>query len=114
MAQNFKQVTSIIGDELVIRVLAKDDSIDFTAYTIASELRTNGGDGTLAGTFTIVKDLPDVAGKIVGFTAILSASVTALLIPKINYGLDYKIGLGSAVKHSERVVVKFEKAVSIS
>ena len=114
MAQNCKEIRAFIGDTLTIRILAKDASIDFTDYTITSELRTNGGEGTLAGTFTVTKDAPDVSGKVLGFTAALTAVITASLIPKVNYGIDYRLILGGAVQHSERVVIKFDRAVTVA
>jgi len=115
MAQNCKELEGLfVGDTLTIRILAKKNSIDFTAYTITSELRTNGGEGALAGTFTVIKDAPDVDGNIFGFTAVLSAAVTASLIPKVNYGIDYRFLLGGAEQHSGRVVIKFDKAVTVA
>ncbi len=101
-----------IGDDLVLRIISRDDLVDLAPYSITSELRTNGGDGILVATFSITKDSPNTLGKVLGFTAVLDKTETALLDASINYGLDYKLSMGGAVQHSERLVIRFEKVVT--
>jgi hypothetical protein len=106
------RIQSFIGDDLVIAANFKCQALDITPYTITSELRTNGGIGTIAAALTITKNAPDNTGRIFGFKAVASHADTALLSVDGDYVLDFKFQLGTEIQHTPKVAVEFLRRVT--
>lgn len=108
MSRIFKpRVQCFIGDDLIIPAKFAKEELDITPYTISSELRTDEGLGAIVGTLVITKNLPNLAGKIFGFTAKLGNSVTQGLVVGIEYGLDFKFVVNGEVQHTPMLLVEF-------
>lgn len=107
------RIQAFIGDDLILAVAFEDEELDLEPYSISCELRSNSGDGTLFGTLTIVKNSPNINGKVYGFTASLPNAVTSTLSLGTEYGLDFKLAIGSQVQHSDRMLVEVLNPVTI-
>lgn len=107
------RIQVFIGDDLILAVGFEQEELDLAPYSISCELRSNSGDGALIGTMTIVKNSPNVNGKVYGFTATLPNAITSTLILGTEYGLDFKLAIGIQVQHSDRMLVEVLKPVTL-
>lgn len=96
-----------LGETIVLPGVFEEGEVNLTDCVISSTIKTDSGNGNVAGSFIITKTSPN------SFTMTLDSNITNSFSSSEIYGFDIKfVYPGNVVNRSPRVLLKFNLPVT--